>query len=55
MRLFAAVARRRLGETLGGDQGSQLVEEADVFMRRQAVRAPERFTYMLVPGFGTRD
>ena len=55
MRLFAAVARRRLGETLGGDQGSQLIEEADVFMRRQSVRAPERLTNMLVPGFGRRD
>ena len=51
MRLFAAAARRCLGEVLGGQEGTQLVNEADAFMRRQAIRAPDRLAHMLVPGF----
>jgi serine/threonine protein kinase len=52
MRLFAAAARRRLGETIGGDEGAGFIQEADSFMRRQSIRSPERMTNMLVPGFG---
>jgi hypothetical protein len=52
MRLFAAAARRRLGETIGGDEGAGFIQEADSFMRRQSIRSPERMTNLLVPGFG---
>ena len=48
--LYANVARRRLGEVLGGDEGGQLICDADTTMRNQAIEAPARFAAMLVPG-----
>ena len=48
--LYANAARRRLGEVLGGDEGSQLIREADATMRREAIKAPDRFAAMLAPG-----
>ncbi len=51
MRLFAAAARRRLGETTGGDNGCKLVAEADLWMTNQGIRKPELMTRMLAPGF----
>jgi hypothetical protein len=52
MALFAAAARRRLGEVLGGEEGRALVEAASAWMRAQGVADPERITAMLAPGFG---
>ncbi len=49
--LHAQAARRRLGETLGGEAGAKLVSEADDWMSGQGVRNPERMTAMLVPGW----
>ena len=49
--LCAAVARRRLGELLGGDEGAGLQRGADAFMRGQRILRPERFVAMIAPGF----
>ncbi|HEU4889488.1 MAG TPA: AAA family ATPase, partial [Thermoanaerobaculia bacterium] len=51
MALYAAGARRRLGELIGGDEGAALVTEADGWLRGQLVKVPERMVDVLVPGF----
>jgi hypothetical protein len=51
MRLYAAAARRRLGQLLGGDQGRGMIDQADVWMTGQGIKNPARVTAMLVPGF----
>ncbi|MGH9933151.1 MAG: serine/threonine-protein kinase PknK [Pyrinomonadaceae bacterium] len=51
MRLYAAAARRRLGEKLGGERGRQLITEADAWMTGQKIKNPEAMTRMLAPGF----
>jgi hypothetical protein len=52
MRLYEAVARRRIGEVAGGDEGGRLVERADTFLRAQGVRRPERMADVFAPGIG---
>jgi hypothetical protein len=47
----AAVARRQLGTTLGGDRGRQLVGEADATLRANGARRPERVAALFAPGF----
>jgi serine/threonine protein kinase/tetratricopeptide (TPR) repeat protein len=49
--LYAAAARRRLGETLGNERGRQLITEADTWMRKQEIKNPAAMTGMLAPGF----
>ncbi len=51
MGLYAAAARRRLGELTGGEQGRQLITEADAWMSRQKIQNPALMTGMLAPGF----
>jgi hypothetical protein len=51
MHLYAACARRRRGQLLGGDAGRRLVEEADAWMSGQAIRRPDRMADLLAPGF----
>lgn len=51
MALYAATARRRLGKLIGGDEGEALVTEADVWLRNQLVKIPERMADVLMPGF----
>ena len=51
MKLFAAAARRRLGELLGGDEGAAYCASADQFLKEQRVAEPERMLAMLTPGF----
>lgn len=49
MALHAAAARARLGELLGGDEGSALSSEARRYMQRQRIAEPDRFVAMLAP------
>jgi hypothetical protein len=49
--LYAAAARLRRGELLGGDEGRAVVAAADEDMRSRGVRDPVRMTAMLAPGF----
>ena len=50
-RLFAAAARRCLGDLLRGDEGRQLIAAADAWMTGQGIRNPARMTAILAPGF----
>ncbi len=51
MNLYAAAARRRLGQLIGGDQGRSLMAEADAWMTAQGIRNPARMTAVYAPGF----
>ena len=51
MPLYAASARRRLGEILGGDEGAAMVAGADTLMTGRGVREPARLAAMYAPGF----
>ncbi len=44
MELFANPARRVLSRLVGGEEGRALLEQSDLWMRRHAVRDPERLT-----------
>src|SRR5687768_2243964 len=50
MKLYAAVARRRLGEITDGVEGKRLMDEADRWMQEQKIKAPSKITRMLAPG-----
>ena len=51
MALYAAAARRRRGELVGGDAGRALIGAADEWMEQQGIRNPRRMTEGLAPGF----
>ena len=51
MGLYAATARRRLGQLVGGDEGPGLVARADSWMLAHGVKNPAKFTNMYMPGF----
>jgi serine/threonine protein kinase/tetratricopeptide (TPR) repeat protein len=51
MRLRAMAARRRLGQSVGGDRGRELTAEADEWMRSQEIKNPALLTRMLAPGW----
>jgi tetratricopeptide (TPR) repeat protein len=51
MGLFAASARRQLGQLRGGDEGRELIEQADALMRLHSIRNPSRMASCLAPGF----
>ncbi|HKZ79592.1 MAG TPA: protein kinase [Pyrinomonadaceae bacterium] len=51
MRLYAAAARRRLGEVLGGERGQKMITEVDDWMLAQRIQNPTAMTSMLAPGF----
>ena len=49
MQLNVAVARRRRGELIGGDEARVLIGSADSWMQSQAVKNPTRLTATLAP------
>ena len=49
--LYAAAARRRLGELVGGDRGRELLRQAAETMDGQQVRNHEKMTALITPGF----
>jgi tetratricopeptide (TPR) repeat protein len=51
MELYAAAARRRRGQLLGGDAGRALAAAAEAWMTAQGIQHPARMTAMLAPGF----
>jgi hypothetical protein len=51
MALMSAMAKRRKGEIVKGDQGAALVAEGSAFMGAQRIARPDRMTAMLLPGF----
>ena len=51
MRLFAAAARRCLGQLVGGSEGRTLMACADTWMAGQGIRNPARMTALYAPGF----
>jgi hypothetical protein len=51
MGLFAAAARWRRGQLLGGEQGRQELAAAQAWMQGQTIQTPARFAAMWAPGF----
>ena len=51
MQLYATVARRRLGELVGGDRGRELLAKTDMWMTKQMIKNPAKMTNLLAPGF----
>jgi len=51
MALYAAAARRRLGKLIGGDEGDELMNQADEWLSRQQVKNPPAVTKLMAPGF----
>jgi hypothetical protein len=48
--LYVRAVERRLGVLIGGDEGKQLVREADAFYRGGGTRDPERLVATIMPG-----
>ncbi len=55
MLLYAASARRRAGELMGGDSGRQLIGAADAWMRSQNIVRPDRMAAVHVGGYWDAD
>jgi eukaryotic-like serine/threonine-protein kinase len=51
MALHAEVARRRLGELVGGETGRGMIARADALMGAQGIKRPELWTGIHAPGF----
>jgi serine/threonine protein kinase/ribosome-associated translation inhibitor RaiA len=49
MAMHAAVARYRIAELLGGEEGEPLRAMAEAWMTAQGIRAPARLAFMLTP------
>jgi eukaryotic-like serine/threonine-protein kinase len=52
MGLYAAAAKRRRGELLGGESGETLIAEADAWLNRQGVHNPGRMVALHLPAIG---
>ena len=50
MKLYAAVARRRLG-VIQGEYGRALVDGADAWMAAEGIKNPARIARLIAPGF----
>jgi hypothetical protein len=51
MKLYSAVARRRLGALLDDKRGRDLQQQAEKWMSAQDIKNPTCMTRMLAPGF----
>ncbi len=51
MALYAAAARRRLGELLVGDEGRQLINDSEAWMTKQQIKNPAAVSNIMAPGF----
>ena len=51
--LHAVVARRGLGKLIGGDQGAELVREAEAVLEKETVKNVAALCRCLAPGFHT--
>jgi ATP/maltotriose-dependent transcriptional regulator MalT len=51
MALYAAAARRKLGEIVGGDRGRELINQADDWMSKQQIKNPAAVANLMAPGF----
>jgi hypothetical protein len=49
MHLYAASARLRLSQALGGNEGRAIVEQVEAWMRGQGVKQPARIAEIFVP------
>ncbi|HET6879366.1 MAG TPA: protein kinase [Pirellulales bacterium] len=49
MRIYAASARRRLGEIIGGQEGRDLIDAADHLMRQEEIRDPVKMSLVFAP------
>jgi serine/threonine protein kinase len=51
MKLYAATARRRLGEIIGGDAGQDLINQSADWMGKQEIKNPAAVANLMAPGF----
>jgi serine/threonine protein kinase/tetratricopeptide (TPR) repeat protein len=51
MALYAAAARRRLGELRSGDEGRELIAQSEEWMSKQQIKNPVAVTNLMAPGF----
>jgi hypothetical protein len=49
--LYAAAARRRLGQLVGGDEGQALIARGDAWMAGQGIRVPDKMARAFASGF----
>ena len=54
MKLYAAVARRRIGALQDDARGRELTRQAEEWMAAQNIKNPAAMTRMLAPGFADR-
>ncbi len=54
MGIYAAAARRHLGNLVGGDEGRALIARADAWMSGQGITNPGRMAAGITPGFAER-
>jgi eukaryotic-like serine/threonine-protein kinase len=52
MGLCAAVARRRCGELIGGDEGQAHIDAANFWMTKQGIKNPTQMAALFAPGYG---
>lgn len=51
MRLYAAAAKNRLGQLLGGDEGAALVQQGQAALTAEGIVKPSNMLDLLAPGF----
>lgn len=51
MASYLAASRRRLAALVGGDEGRELLRQAEQWTTGEHVRRPDRYTDMMAPGF----